>query len=112
MSVNVNNGKPSRLRPRAWRMTRIYRDIHGERLRAHAKHDGNGDSMERLPWDDAAWLPVLTEEIGEVARVICDIRHGKYTAAATLARRHMRDELIQVAAMATAWVEAIDAEGH
>ena len=41
-------------------------------------------------------LAILVEEVGEVARAICD-RDPE----------HMREELIQVAAVAVAWVEAL-----
>lgn len=81
-----------------------YADIHRERIRAHAKHDGdNGGSMERRTYADSIWLPVLTEEVGEVARLICDgaIEGG-------LDRVKLREELVQVAAMAVAWIEAVD----
>jgi len=49
---------------------RPYSDMHRERIRAHAKHDERDGSMERKPFDHPIWLPVLTEEIGEVARVL------------------------------------------
>ena len=41
-------------------------------------------------------LAILVEEVGEVARAICD-RNPK----------HMRKKLVQVAAVAVAWVEAL-----
>lgn len=44
-------------------------------------------------------LAILAEEFGEVARAICD---GD--------RSNMREELIQVAAVALAWVQGLDAE--
>lgn len=50
---------------------------------------------------DGTWLAILTEEIGEVAKeVLCGGRtpHGY----------ELRQELIQVAAVALAWVEDID----
>lgn len=79
-------------------------DVHNERVRAHLKHDDNGRSMERKDYDDPAWLPVVVEEIGEVARVICDWRHNPiYTN-----QERLREELIQVMAMCSAWVDAID----
>jgi NTP pyrophosphatase (non-canonical NTP hydrolase) len=68
-----------------------------ERERAHAKHDAKGHSVERAVWNDPRWLPILTEELGEVARCLCD-----YSTLSDLS-----DELIQVAAMASAWHDAI-----
>jgi NTP pyrophosphatase (non-canonical NTP hydrolase) len=77
-----------------------------ERQRAHRKHAPNGGSMEDRPFDDPAWLPVLVEEVGEVARALCDHRHLKLDTQRLA--DNLRDELIQVAAMATAWIDAID----
>ncbi len=86
----------------------VYVHIHRERIRAHAKHDGDGDSMERKEFTNPAWLSVLVEEVGEVAKAMCDHRHhGEYADARAYAIE-LRDELVQVAAMAAAWIDAID----
>ena len=82
-----------------------YDEIHLERIRAHAKHDGNQESMERREWDDPSWLPVLVEEVGEAARTLNELRHRSMVPEQCAAE--LRAELIQVAAMATAWIEAI-----
>ena len=81
-------------------------DIHAERVRAHAKHDANGGSMERKAWDNVVWLPVLTEELGEVARELCEYELGN-VGWEQLPHR-LRAELVQLAAMTTAWIAAID----
>lgn len=73
-----------------------------ERIRAHFKHDRNGGSMERKEWDDPAWLAVLLEEVGEVARAICEHRH-LLNDPATL-KDELEKELIQVGAMTAAWI--------
>lgn len=87
---------------------RVYGAVHRERIRAHQKHDGNGDSMERKEFTDPAWLSVLVEEVGEVAKAMCDHRHhGEFADPAAFAVE-LRDELVQVAAMATAWIDAIE----
>lgn len=44
---------------------------------------------------DRQWLPILVEEVGEVSEAI-------------LEEGGLRDELIQVAAVAVAWVECLD----
>jgi NTP pyrophosphatase (non-canonical NTP hydrolase) len=89
-----------------------YVEIHRERIRAHDKHDDNGDSMERKGFADPAWLSVLVEEVGEVARVLCDFRHSAVADSTEMHfRARLREELIQVAAMAAAWIDAIDLEG-
>lgn len=85
-----------------------YSDMHRERIRAHAKHDQRGGSMERKAWDNSIWLPVVTEEVGEVARVICDNELGLLDQAEV--RVKLREELVQVGAMVAAWIDAIDGE--
>ncbi len=47
-------------------------------------------------------LAILTEELGEVARELCDARAEKRAPASNL-----RVELIQVAAIAVAWAEVL-----
>lgn len=86
---------------------RPYHDVHRERIRAHEKHrDKPGGSMEMKRHDSPDWLPVLVEEVGEVSRVLCDYRHGLLDSERRDAE--LRAELVQVAAMAVAWLEAID----
>lgn len=85
----------------------VYADMHSERIRAHDKHDANGASMERKPWDDPAWLPVLMEEVGEVARELCEQASGNRDG--DIARTMLRAELVQVGAMVAAWIDALDA---
>jgi NTP pyrophosphatase (non-canonical NTP hydrolase) len=83
-----------------------YGDVHRERMRAHEKHSASGRSCEQMEVDDPDWLPVLVEEVGEVANAMIEdaiFRGGS-------SRTHLRKELVQVAAMATAWIDAIDAE--
>lgn len=62
------------------------------------KHGANG--IERIPADDPRWLAILTEEVGEVARALCQ-DHRENT--------DLRAELIDVLSVAGAWVAAIDA---
>ncbi|MCW2674808.1 MAG: hypothetical protein JWP14_3397 [Frankiales bacterium] len=71
-----------------------------ERGRAHLKHGES--SMEELPVTDLTRLTVLVEEVGEVARAFNEWRH-----TGTLDRLGLRSELIQVAAMAGAWADAL-----
>lgn len=81
-----------------------YHLIHRERINAHRKHDDK--SMEREPWNSNRWLPVLVEEVGEVAHEITE--HGPFVSNDEL--QQLAKELIQVAAMATAWFEAVTIE--
>lgn len=55
--------------------------------------------------EDEQKLAVLMEEVGEVARELCDARAERRAPA-----RNIRTELIQVAAICVAWVEALDTE--
>lgn len=87
-----------------------YADVHNERCRAHDKHDANGGSMERRSFDDPMWLPVLGEEFGEVARVLCEADHSHQNMSRQDTATRLREELVQVAAMACAWIDAIDLE--
>lgn len=75
-------------------------DATAERIRAHEKHSAKGRSAEQMPWTDPFWLPVLVEEVGEVARAMCDREPAE----------RVREELIQVAAMALAWADAVESE--
>lgn len=47
--------------------------------------------------DDGYWLAILTEELGEVA-----------TEIQNKDKQRLREELYQVAAVAVAWIEALD----
>lgn len=66
------------------------------RFAAHAKHGAN--SIEVLAADSPHWLPVLVEEVGEVANTLT--YDGPDLAT--------RAELIDVLAVVTAWIDAID----
>lgn len=50
----------------------------------------------------SVWLAILSEEVGEVARAILEARHEPSLVPM------VRSELIQVAAVALAWIEASD----
>lgn len=83
----------------------IFVEIHNERREAHLKHGAN--SMERQTVDSPRRLPILVEEVGEVAQVFNDAPRsllGTYPPDLD----DLRAELVQVAAMAIAWIAAID----
>lgn len=52
------------------------------------------------------WLPILMEEVGEVAKELADSRLGTFNPV------RYRTELVQVAAVALAAVEALDRQQH
>ena len=78
----------------------VYGDIHQERVKAHRKHGAAGNSREDASWDNKEWLPILMEEVGEVAHW--------FTYDSEMDIDELRNELIQVAAMAAAWIDSID----
>lgn len=82
----------------------VYQEVHNERERAHAKHGAKGNSREQVVWTDPEWLPILMEELGEAAHEMT------YDTELPLdgIRARLRAELVQVAAMACAWIDSID----
>jgi NTP pyrophosphatase (non-canonical NTP hydrolase) len=54
-------------------------------------------------------LRVLVEEVGEVAEAIDHLEQLNRTSkAAAKQRDHLREELVQVAAVAVAWLESLE----
>lgn len=86
---------------RCWRTDHNHaRLINAARAAAHRKHGEN--SIEAVPAGDPRWLPILVEEIGEVAHA------QTYDSGAdniTLA-----GEILDVMAVASAWLDALAAE--
>jgi len=73
-----------------------WEEIEQARVRAHQKHGDN--SIESEPSVSLRWLPILVEEVGEVANALT------YDGPAG----SLRGELVDVIAVASAWVDAID----
>jgi len=68
------------------------------RVAAHEKHGEN--SIEAVPASETGrWLAILGEEFGEVCRALTYDQN-----------MNLRDELLDVASVAVAWIAAIDAE--
>lgn len=78
-------------------------DVAGERIRQHEKW---GVQRHDFP----VWLTVLMEEVGELAQATLLMRgvDEKYAYARREKLREMRDEAVQVAAVAVAMIEHID----
>ena len=73
-------------------------DVAAERLRQEGlKASGKFPATCADPIPDGAKLAILMEEVGEVARAINDRQ----------SRDELRAELVQVAAVAVAWLEAM-----
>ena len=54
--------------------------------------------------DDLTWLAILSEEVGEASQEILTAQFG----AAGNGHGDLREEVVHVAAVALAWIEAID----
>jgi hypothetical protein len=81
-------------------MAGLFHLVGQEVRRAYEKH--GSDSMLEPGKDDGTRLAILVEEVGEVARALTyDEGDGA----------NLREELVQVAAMAVSWLHAIEAEG-
>jgi hypothetical protein len=86
-------------------------DIILERIRQETI--GEAKRARGIPWrscadpemdgGDMTRVAVLGEEFGEVANAALERTYGS-----NLSDRHLRDELVQVAAVSLAWIEAID----
>lgn len=57
---------------------------------------------------DPEWTAILTEEVGESAQETLNVVRAKTPVQLESSVRRLRSELIQVAAVAVAWIEAID----
>lgn len=79
----------------------VLEEVRRERIRAHHKHGLT--SMESFPVDDMNRLAILGEEYGEVCKEFNEARHDGRPVSTV----RLRKELLQVAAMAVAWADAI-----
>jgi hypothetical protein len=75
--------------------------VQAEATRAHLRHGRN--SMLYQDTTNERRLAILAEEVGEVARAL-----NEYAITGALDETNLEKELIQVAAMAASWVEAIN----
>lgn len=81
----------------------VWGRIRGERDRQDRKWGWLGTPGSIMPEGDLnERLAVLAEEFGEVAKVVNGIRHAEEGGT----REHLHEELVQVAAVALAWIEA------
>ena len=84
----------------------VFRDVAEERRSQDAKWGADRSLHPSL------WLTILVEEVGEVAEVILDDMNGVAIASdddLTVEDR-LREELVQVAAVAVAQIEQLDRE--
>lgn len=83
------------------RFRKILADIITERSRQDAKFGEQNHS----PQD---WLMILMEEVGEFARAHMEVVYSTTATDLDAKRRHLRQELVQVAAVAVAMLESAD----
>lgn len=79
------------------RSTRVWEEVTSAREAAHAKHGDN--SIEARFWNDTSWPVILMEEVAQ-----------SLTYDAGEQWSSLRSELIDVLAVASAWVDALDME--
>jgi NTP pyrophosphatase (non-canonical NTP hydrolase) len=81
---------------------KVFAEVDAEIASAIRKH-GNQDDTPPL-----MWFAILSEEVGEVARAFCEIDHSRDVESYVAAQKNLREELVQVAAMAVRMVELGD----
>lgn len=84
---------------RLYKWNDICSAVYRERVRQEDRW-GNDSLMPYENGDHQRKLAVLMEEVGEVAREL--LENGNRTSS------HLKEELIQVAAVAMAWIEGIE----
>jgi len=84
-------------------LRRVLADIADERARQEEKWGDQSGHPYLL------WNAILGEEVGEVSRVL--LEHWNTHLPDTSAANQLRAELVQIAAVAVAWVETIDKRG-
>lgn len=77
--------------------SQVFDDVNDERNRQDAKW-GEQNHL------DVVWNAILMEEVGEASQEVLTTAFG----AAAKGHGDLREELVQVAAVAVAWIEAID----
>jgi len=87
-------------RQAAWqRQQQVWADILGERKR-------QDDKFGEQAHDAFKWLAILMEEVGELSQEALTAHFGEVGNG----HGDLREELVQVAAVAVAWLEHIDRE--
>lgn len=79
------------------RRSQVYKLINDERFRQDEKF--GTEECKKLTQGE--WLAILVEEVGEVAKELCDHRLGLPEAT----EKELKKELIQCAAVVVKWME-------
>ena len=75
----------------------ILHKIRNERVRQDIKW-----GYPRPDLSNAEWLTILTEEVGEVAKEVLEVRFESHTTKA------LTEEIIQIVAVGVAWLEHLE----
>lgn len=95
----------------------LYTEVLNARSRAHVKHGNH--SIESLNYWDPQFLVILMEEVGELAHLLTydSVRYDPVTGMERSEleqemrrRERLREEAIDILAVASAFVDKIDAE--
>lgn len=82
-------------------LDRVITDLRAERERQDTKWGADRNQPHTL------WQTMLSEEVGEVAEAVLDVTFPKGNAPSAEGLEHLYEELVQVAAVATAHAEAV-----
>ena len=89
---------------------RVGKLIKAERARQDAKFGPHGN-LYTMPAFQR--LSVLTEEVGELAQALNDVNTKlMFSSEHHAALKHAKEELVQVAAVAVAWLEVLEQHGY
>lgn len=86
------------------RMTKILDDVRAERVRAESLYPGETVASDAMNTGEK--MNQLVEELGECARALRSVRFPQQGR-----KMNLRQELVQLASTAVAWLEAIDRNG-
>jgi len=92
---------------------RVINAVLDEVLQERAKQD---DKFGQQNHNTVAWMAILTEEVGESAKEACEVyfkqrlrfKNKEVGELYSAGLKNLREELIQVAAVAVAFVESLD----
>ncbi len=79
----------------------VLAELHAERVRQQQKWGEQN-------WTNLGWLVIAAEEAGEVAKDLCEATFTLKPAYRREKLAAMRIELVQLAAVLVAWIEAFD----
>lgn len=73
-----------------------------------AERKRQNDRFSTQNHDPARWSLILNEEVGEANKEVCEVTFKDWDSVRTIRLQMLRTELIQVAAVAVAFIESLD----